>query len=106
MCLSFDDIMANNQWLTSKDSKVKFWIDNWLGSPIVDLVNLSNFSWDPGDLVFAFINLDGSSNRSSNFISYFHVIVDLINKATIVPSFDILVSTLDTLGKVIYGSYY
>lgn len=38
----YNQFIMESCWIPGKDSKVKFWFDNWIGRPLADLVDLEN----------------------------------------------------------------
>lgn len=42
----YQDLREESRWLIGRHSKVKFWTDNWLGSPLIDSIS-SPIDFDP-----------------------------------------------------------
>ena len=58
--LHYTPLMIESRWLVGRHSKVRFWMDNWLGDPLIDLVEDRSSLQPPLDFVVGDIYLDAT----------------------------------------------
>ena len=51
LCSDLHSLLSESIWVVGSQSKVLFWKDNWLGTPLVDLVQDVDCSEPPIDVV-------------------------------------------------------
>ena len=80
-------LLAECRWLVGIHSRRKFWQDNWLGTPITDLLNLPPQSWNQNILVRDLIS-HGHWDLPTQFQDKFPQLSKLIETTCIIDTPD------------------
>lgn len=74
------DLFDDYCWVIGKETKLHFWYDNLIGSPLVKLLNLEDFIWDLDALALNFLDSDGVWHLPTSLDTYFpHISLQLRN---------------------------
>lgn len=71
ICAIQKKLFDNNCWVIGKVTKLHFWVDNWIGSLLVKMLDLGNFVRNLDALVFDFLGSNEDWHLPNGFDTHF-----------------------------------
>ena len=98
-------LVAESIWAVGRHSKVRFWKNNWLGTPLVDMISYNDNMEPRMETVVGDVSSGYEWSLPNSFISNFPQIVDEI-KDTVIGDADKLIWRHSVSGEVSYEESY
>ena len=93
-------LLAECKWIVGTHSRKRFWEDNWLGTPIIDILQLPPNSWNPTSQVRDYISATGQWNLPTHFRNSFPQLSLMIDNTCIIDMPDQLIWMPSSSGNV------
>ena len=95
-----DSLRNESRWLLGQHSNVRFWLDNWLGRPLIDMVDVQSSLVPPIDAVMGDVTSDARWSLPSTLQQLYPDIASEIDRVLFSTESDVMVRTCSLDGKV------